>query len=145
MKIKELLIEDSKPTVVLYHITHTAKIPFIKKKGITLMNTTNWIQAGSGERYGSGEIYCYDHEFDALKGAARMDWDFNKEMGSGKISIIEFLRGNQNWEQDNNDPLTQFGRKGMWLKSDQPVKPEQIIKIYPFTQDMAKNLVGGAQ
>ena len=109
------------------------------------MNTTNWVQAGNGERYGSSEIYCYEHEFDALKGAARMDWDFNKSIGSGKISIIEFSKGKQSWEQDNNDPMTQFGRTGMRLKSNESVRPEQIIKIYPFTQDMAKSLIGRTQ
>jgi len=140
MRLREIICEDAKPTDVLYHVTHTSKIPSIKKKGITLMNTTNWVQSGSKKRYGSGEIYCYDHELDALRGAARMDWGFNSEMGSGKISVVEFFRSNQKWEQDNNDPLTQFGRKGMWLKMDQPVSPAQIIKTYPFTSEIARSL-----
>lgn len=136
MKIYEVIDQQ-----ILYHVTRTTNVPKILSKGILLLQTTNWVTAGNKERYGSGEIYAFDNKTDAYRWAGKMDWDLFTELGSGKISIIEFSKGNITWEIDNNDPMSQFGRKGNWLKSDMAVKPDQIIKAYPFTNDMAKELI----
>ena len=146
MNINELKklsgIPLSDPSELLYHVTQTNKISSIIKNGLSPMQTSNWIETGNKNRYGDGEIYAFEHELDAYRWAGRMDWEFFKKTGSGKISIVEFLHGEQPWEQDHNDPLSQYSRKGRWLKSIHGVPASQIIKSYPFTSEMAQKLVG---
>jgi hypothetical protein len=123
----------------LYHVTNTDKIPKIKKKGLIPMQTSNWVKGG-GERYGAGEIYAFEHPRDAVNWAAKMDWDLNTWMGTGKISIIKF-KNSGDWDIDENDPITQMGKKGNWVKKFTRIMPEDIISITPFTEKMAKRLI----
>jgi hypothetical protein len=139
MKIIEVITEEVDD--VLYHVTRTTSVPSILKKGINLLQTTNWVEAGNKKRFGTGEIYAFDNPTDAQRWAGKMDWEFFQELGSGKISIVEFTKDNPKWEQDNNDPMSQFGKKGNWLKSNDGIPANQIIKAYPFTQVMARALV----
>lgn len=124
---------------IVYHVTLTENIPEIKKNGLLMMKTSNW-KTGSGERYGSGEIYAMTHPEDAVRWAAKMDWNMYQGTGSGKISIIKF-DGGDGWEVDKNDPMSQATNKGKWLKKVGAVKPEDIIKIVPVTIDMTRALV----
>lgn len=137
MKLCEFSSENEEQ--VLYHVTLTSSVPSILKKGLIRFQPSNWTM--NGDRYGEGEIYCFDHESDAKRWAAKMDWDLNKEMGSGKISIVKIKRGSQPWETDMNDPLSQFSNKGTWLKSQQFVPAVQIISTAPFTHEMARSLM----
>jgi predicted GNAT family acetyltransferase len=127
----------------LYHVTRTDAVPKIQKKGILPMQTSNWVRGESGERYGGGEVFAFDHVDDAVRWAAKMDWDFNKGMGTGKISIVIFDPGTSKWEEDTADPLNHAMSKGSWLKSLQAVKPEQIKKVVPVTIDMTRAVVQG--
>lgn|SRR5262245_24286698 len=109
----------------LFHVTFTRNVPAIRKHGIRTFRTTNWVRAGDRARYGSGEIYAFEHEHDAQRWAGKMDWDHHHETGSGKISIIAFRSIPSQWETDVADPLSQLGSAGKWLKSKHPVGPEQ--------------------
>jgi hypothetical protein len=124
----------------LYHATTDKNAAKIAKKGIVPLQPSNWVQAGSRERYGGGEIFAFDHPLDAMRWACRMDWELNKKMGSGKIVIVEFADDAQ-WVIDDADPLSQAGRKGNWLKRFGSVKPEQIVSITPLTQEHVKRVV----
>ena len=119
---------------ILYHVTTTKNASKIKKKGIVPMQPTNWVD-GSGDRYGEGEIYAFDHIEDALRWAAKMDWDFNKKMGSGDISIIKF-KNDGDWDVDTNDPLSQAANKGKWYKKMEMVPANKIVKIIKLEQSM---------
>jgi GNAT superfamily N-acetyltransferase len=121
----------------LYHVTYTKKVPQIKKKGLLRFQTSNWVQAGNKERYGAGEIYAFEHLDDAIRWASKMDWSFNREVGSGKISIIKFKNAGE-WETDPGDPISQAGAMGKWVKSQSAVKPGQIVSSEPLTSEMAK-------
>ena len=79
------------------------------------MQTSNWTKAATGERYGAGEVYAFDDRKDAYKWAAKMDWDFNGDMGTGKICIIHF-RNNDTWERDEMSPLEKAGMSGNQYK-----------------------------
>ena len=129
----------------LYHVTRTSSVPSIKKKGILLLQPTNWSEGKGGKRYGGGEIYAMNNLADAIRWAAQMDWSFNQAMGTGKISIVAFDSGDGEWTVDENDPMSQAGRKGDWLKSNYPVKPEQIKKISPVTHSMTRAVVQGQE
>ena len=95
----------------LYHVTPTDKISKIKKKGLVPMQTSNWVQGTkAGSRYGEGEIYAFEHPRDAVNWAAKMDWDLNTWMGTGKISIIKF-KTSEDWDVDKNDPIAQMSKK----------------------------------
>ena len=118
--------------VDLYHVTHTRHVPSIKKRGLTRMNTSNWVKAGDKSRYGEGEVYAFTHENDAQRWAAKMDWEFNKEIGSGKISVVHFKGNREHWERDTSDAPSQAMHKGHWMKSQRPVAPDKIHKIYPL-------------
>ena len=89
MRAQEFLTESASGT--LYHVTQTKNIPKIKAKGILMMQPTNWLQAGSKERYGSGDVFAFDHLEDAVRWAAKWDWELFNKMGSGNISIIKFM------------------------------------------------------
>jgi hypothetical protein len=126
------IYEDSSDT--LYHVTHTKYIPQITKNGLRPMGApSNWVQQGSGDRYGMGEIYVFTNYEDAKKWAGRMDWDFNQTIGSGEISIItlRYPEG-QDFEKDEADPMSQAGKQGDWLKTYEPIEPENIVDVQMF-------------
>ena len=129
----------------IYHVTLTKNVPKILKQGIKPFQTTNWVKAGSGERYGEGQIYSFSHPADAARWAAKTDWSFNKSMGSGKVSIIKAGRS-EGWEKDpaqDESPLDSAGSKGDWLRRYKAVPPSEIIKVVPFTSDKVKAMTGG--
>ena len=123
---------------VLYHVTSTDKVKNIIKKGILPLQTSNWAK-GTGERYGQGEVYSFNNFKDALRWAAKMDWEFNTALGSGKISIVKFKKSD-NWDVDENDPLSQMSNEGKWLKRMEMVKSVDILEVIPFTMDLVKQL-----
>jgi hypothetical protein len=113
----------------LYHVTPTRNVPRILREGLRRFQPSRWRRAGNGERYGDGEIYAFTHPDDALRWAFKMDWALHTASNTGKISIIEFAAGERPWQVDLNDPLSQAGRRGDWLKSEHPVEPAQIIAV----------------
>lgn len=136
--VKNSMVKTSQSNEVLYHVTQTKNVAGIKSKGILPLQTTNWVK-GTGERYGNGEIFSLDNLKDAIRWAAKMDWGFNNDMGTGKISIVCFVKEND-WDIDNNDPVSQAGNNGQWLKRLKMVKPEEIVDVFPLTIDMIKSI-----
>ena len=128
---------------VLYHVTPTAKVSQITSKGILPLQESNWVKGEDGERYGEGEIFAMDNASDAVRWAAKMDWEFNQKMGSGKISIIAFRPGKEKWEVDSADPMSQAANKGHWLKAIGAIKPEQIISSHVLEPQLVKAVVQG--
>lgn len=129
----------AKPAV-LYHVTETKNVARIKQEGLTRFQPSNWATP-LGKRYGEGEVYAFTTEYDALRWASRMDWEFNKKSGSGKISIVRFHKGKEKWDVDNNDPLSQNGRHGDWLKSESPIPSTQIIDAFVFGPNQIQRLI----
>ncbi len=103
------------------------------------MQTSNWIKAGDNERYGQGEIFAFTDKRDAIRWGARMDWEFYKNMGTGKVSIIT-MRQEGDWDIDTADPLSQATNKGQWIKHTGRVKPENIVEIEPLTSEIIRTL-----
>jgi hypothetical protein len=125
---------------VLYHVTETKNVRAIRKLGLRRFMPSNWIKAENHERYGHGEIYAFEHEDDALRWAARMDWELHKATGTSKISIIKIAVLGP-WEIDHADPLNQAGSKGKWLKNALPVSPEHILEIRKVNRGALRRLV----
>jgi hypothetical protein len=73
----------SEHEVILYHVTHSAKSAKIQREGLRPMQTSNWKKAGSGERYGRGEVHAFEFPEDARRWAAKMEWDVYHSTGSG--------------------------------------------------------------
>jgi len=117
----------------IYHVTHTKNVPSIQKKGLLPMRTSNWVKAGDNSRYGGGEVHAFTHKDDAKAWAGKMDWAHNKTLGSGKISIITSHRpSDREFAQDTNDPLSQAGRKGDWIKTSGSIHPKHIVSVEPY-------------
>lgn len=117
----------------IYHVTHTKHVDKIRKSGIMPMKTSNWVKAGDKERYGGGEVYAFTHKADAHAWAGRMDWAHHQKLGSGKISIITAKRpSDRKFEVDTNDPLSQAGKKGDWLKTHGSIEPHHIVSVEPY-------------
>lgn len=127
----------------LYHVTHTSKVPSIQAKGIMPLQESNWVKGDSKDRYGEGEIFAFNDPRDAVRWAGKMDWEFNQGMGTGKISIVIFKPGKEEWKVDDADPMSQAAAKGQWLKAHGVIKPEQIIKVVPVNGDMTRAVVQG--
>jgi hypothetical protein len=100
---------------------------------------SKWVRQGTRARYGEGEVFAFENERDAIRWASKMDWAFHQTMGSGKISIIEFLRQGE-WDEDPGDPLTQAASEGRWLKTYAAVKPSQIIGATKATLEVIRSL-----
>jgi hypothetical protein len=116
----------------VYHVTTTPNAKKIMKQGIRPMQTSNWVQAADKSRYGAGEVYAFEHPDDAARWAAKMDWEFNRAHGTGKVSIVKAKRGEIPWKQDTSDPLGQHGRSGNWLKVMQGIPSDHIVDSTPF-------------
>lgn len=134
------LLCEEKTSGPLYHVTRTSNVDKILKTGLKTFQTTNWVKAGTGERYGEGQIFAFDNVLDAVGWAAKMDWEFNKDIGSGKISIVSF-KDDGEWEVDESDPLGQSMAKGKWLKKYGTVAPENILKTVAVGLPQTKMLV----
>lgn len=119
----------------LYHVTHTHHVESIKKHGLNPMGgPSNWVKAGTGERYGKGEVYTFTHHEDAKRWAMNMDWAHHQQLGSGHISIIKMKHPkNHPFEEDKNDPLEVMTRKGPALKSHKRIDQKHIVDIKQFT------------
>jgi len=139
MRASEILNETSKNE--LYHVTHTRHVPSIQKNGLHQMGAdSNWVQQGSGERYGAGEIYMFTNKEDANRWAGRMDWDFNQTIGSGEISIITFGGlADHEFDKDEGDPMGQAGAQGDWLKTLVPIPPQNIVKVETYDPKALSN------
>lgn len=127
-------------TTTLYHVTLTKTLPALYAKGIMLLQTSNWVQASSGQRYGGGNIFAFTNKNDAIRWAAKWDWDLHSKMGSGKISVIEFSASPNDWKVDSADPLSQASNQGKWVKSEKSVKADSITTSFPVTSAHIKLL-----
>jgi hypothetical protein len=121
----------------IYHVTFTKHLPSILLGGIMPFQTTNWVRTGDKSRYGAGEIYAFTEQEDAVRWAAKMDWQFNQEMGSGEITILTAKRGD-GWQIDDADPLTRLGSKGDWLKRMNRIPPADILEVAPVTPELIR-------
>jgi hypothetical protein len=140
MKVKELFEEKESKEKYLYHVTYTNKVSSIKRKGILPLQTSNWVK-GDQSRYGEGEIFAFENMTDSVRWAAKMDWEFSHNIGTGKISVIR-IKNSGGWIIDNNDPVSQAGRKGDWVKKWGKVSPTEIDKFIPITLEITKKLAG---
>ena len=127
-------------TGVLYHVTFTEHVPSIAKMGLVRKAApTNWAPAGkAGTRYGGGQHFAFTHRADALRWAGKMDWEFNKKFGSGKISLVH-VREQRGWKEDEADPLSQAGSHGTWLKRSTDVPASDILKHEVVTDEMIRH------
>lgn len=139
MRAKQFLCESASAT--LYHCTLTKNVAKIKSKGILPLQTSNWVQAGTGERYGGGYIFAFEHLVDAARWAAKWDWEISHKMGSGKVSVISFTDDVNDWETDDADPLGQASARGKWMKKQGHVPPQNIKSVQPATMDLIKTAV----
>lgn len=120
-----------------YHVTQTKNADKIRKKGLLPLQKSNWVKSGDKSRYGGGNVFVFENPEDAVRWAAKMDWEFNGKWGSGNISIVEVKpSAKSNWVEDTADPLTQAAYKGKWLKKMEAVPSEDIGRTVEFTKDM---------
>lgn len=126
---------------LLYHATLTKTVAKIQRQGLRRFQTSNWIEAGSGARYGAGEIYAFTNKWDAIRWAAKMDWEFHKETGSGKVSVVTFDPTHNEWLVDVNDPLSQANSEGPWVKTTGGVPAAAIHGAEPITVTHVRELV----
>lgn len=125
---------------ILLHVTEMKNAKSIKAKGILPLQTSNWVQAGSKQRYGNGEIFAFVKRDDAVRWAAKMDWEKNKKTGSGKIGIAVFKTNKAGWVRDTADPISQAGRAGDWLKSRSAVPGKSVRAMVPVSLAMVRKL-----
>lgn len=106
------------------------------------MQTSNWVKTKDKSRYGEGQVYAFSNVHDAVKWAAKMDWEFNREIGSGKISILK-IKDTGGWEQDPaqaGSPLESMDAKGQWLRRYKMVPPADIVSSIPVTLDLTRKM-----
>ena len=132
-KQQKIVHEEAEGEEHLYHVTHTKHVGKIQKQGLRPMQTSNWVKAGDKERYGSGEVYTFTHKDDAHQWAGRMDCAHHQKLGSGNISILTVKKPKDHrFEVDTNDPLSQAGQKGKWLKTNTPIPAHHIVGVEKY-------------
>lgn len=123
-----------------YHVTWTKLVPKIRKQGLRVMQTSNWVRSSTQQRYGGGEIFAFANHWDAIRWAGKMDWDSFKAIGTGRVSILT-LNHEGPWDSDFADTFTQMMHEGQWLKVFHAIPAEHIVKAEPVTSDMVRALV----
>jgi hypothetical protein len=125
----------------MYHVTLTKYVSSIVQQGIRrYARPSNWVNKAR-ERYGEGYIFAFESWWDAVRWAGKMDWEFNQNMGTGKISIIEFTPDCEIWETDESDPLTRASYIAAWVKCRTQVRANQIISAPVVTQQLIQEAV----
>lgn len=122
-----------------YHCTWTKLVPKILKQGLRCLQTSNWAD-GAGKRLGGGAVHAFANEFDAIRWAAKMDWDHNRNHGTGKVTILT-IEHDGLWDNDFNDTLTRAGYEGDWLKVFRGIPPSEITGSRTLTVDMVRALI----
>lgn len=128
-------------TTTVYHCTWTRHVSHILRDGLKPMQTSNWTKAQKplGPRYGNGEVFAFTSKWDAIRWAAKMDWDASRPQrhGSGSVTILTVADEGQ-WELDEADPLTRLSYEGPWLKTMRYLPAEAITAAEILTMDMVK-------
>jgi hypothetical protein len=132
--------DKSQGKVPLYHCTLTKHVKSIEKKGILILQTSNWVKAGDQSRYGGGYIFAFTALKDAYRWALKWDWSISSKMGSGKISIIEFAGDPATWEIDDADPFSQALNQGQWLKKVGCISRSEIQRSFRVMPDAVKEV-----
>ena len=111
----EMMQEDAGQYV--YHATTADKLGKIMQNGLTLFNTSNWVQAGNpDERYQDDPgVFAFEHPMDAYRWAFKMQWEFDTP-----AVVIKFNRGSS-WEQDPSPDIHLQMGKGKALMSKEPI------------------------
>lgn len=110
---------------VLYHVTLLAYVAPILANGLRRgANRPNWTR-GNGEPYGGEHVYVCSDLDDAIRWGARMEWHLFEGYGTRMISVLD-VDDDRWWSTDVNDPLTQIGLKGRWLKRKRSVEPKYL-------------------
>ena len=136
----------------LYHVTLTKHLPAIAREGLVRRQTSNWkMGSETGKRYGKGDVYAFESKLDAFNWALKWDWDLTREyrspeeasfvVGSGKVAILEIKNVFDDWQLDENDPVSQSGANGRWLKRPGDIGPEYILSAQVFDKDTALKAV----
>ena len=128
---------------ILYHVTFAKNVPKIRRRGLLLMQPSLWVKASDRSRYGRGEIFAFESATDAVRWAAKMDWELNRNMGTGDVVVVAFDGGDRRWAVDESDPLSQAGGEGRWLKSDAAVPPAAILRVHPVTLALVRQVTAG--
>jgi hypothetical protein len=123
----------------IYHCTWTKLVPRIQKQGLRAFQTSNW-KNDAGARQGGGAVFVFVSRWDAIRWAAKMDWDFNRAHGTGKVSILAIEDAGP-WEVDGADPLSQAICEAEWLKAYRLIPAAAIVATEVLTADMVKALV----
>jgi hypothetical protein len=121
-----------------YHCTWTRLLPRIRKQGLRTMQTSNWATR-AGKRQGGGLVFAFASRWDAIRWAAKMDWEFNRTHGSGEVSILTLEHAGA-WQTDDTDPLSQAICEDRWLKTG-AVPASAIVGVETLTGDMVRALI----
>ncbi len=121
MKLRDLLESADQ---YVYHVTFAENVMDIKREGLAPLRDSNWIKAGTGERYNEdGGVFAFAHPHDAFMWAFNMDWQFNQQRS---IAIIRFRR-TDHWEKDPSGDITLQTGKGDALRSMQTIPSEAYV------------------
>ena len=115
-KVAQQLTKSQKKNLVdgdyVYHFTSKANAEKIKKEGLNPLKTSNFVKAGTGERYQtSPAVYAFKNPADAVAFAKKHYWqsdDFEK------LALIKIRKGNYKWEPDQAPDIESlFGPEGL--------------------------------
>jgi hypothetical protein len=113
-KVAQQLTKSQKKNLVdgdyVYHFTSKANAEKIKKEGLNPLKTSNFVKAGTGERYqASPAVYAFKNPADAVAFA-------RKTMGKkfDNLALVKIKKSNYRWEADQAPDIESlFNDKGI--------------------------------
>jgi len=114
-KVAQQLTKSQKKNLVdgdyVYHFTSKANAEKIKKEGLNPLKTSNFVKAGTGERYqASPAVYAFKNPADAVAFAKKHYW----KIDDSKLALIKIKKSNYKWEPDQApDIKSLFGPEGL--------------------------------
>jgi hypothetical protein len=140
MRYREL-IETADTGATFYHVTTNTRLKAIQATGLEPGHHRRWKNAFGGHLGDRGFIYLISDYAQAVRWAAKQDYEFRTDGKATKVVILVLNNvPTEGLERDSNIEGQLSGHT--WYRSRATIPPADIVRVIPLTDDMIKQLVG---
>jgi len=127
--MKLLEITTNTTPGIFYHVTFKSRLKSILKNGITSGHKRNWNNAFGAKLGKNDQVYIFTDFTSAVRWAARMEWDFEKDIVIIRLRFDGDHSRDDHWEND-----------GTWWSTSSHISPDQIIDVIPLVLTMKQEV-----
>jgi len=141
MRFREL-IEEIQPGGTFYHVTTDNRLKSIMTTGLEPRRHRRWHNQLGGILGDRGVIYLISDFTEAVRFAARWDWQMRMHKKQMKTVILVLKNvPTAGLEPDNHIEGQLAGHT--WYKSPAIIPPQDIVRVIPLTPELTKQVVAG--